>query len=115
MENELEFKVWRSAQQACDAGAFVRLIEAAVSSFKREPGFDPIERLHASWIGSENIRVLRDVLKRYDIYSGQAEGYVELRSRLKVHLRGHLQLHLMEAGQATEEMKADQLGRDLGL
>jgi len=59
--------------------------------------------------------VLRDVLKRYDIYSGQAEGYVELRSRLKVHLRGHLQLHLMEAGQATEEMKADQLGRDLGL
>jgi len=41
MEDELEIKVWRTAQQAYDMAAFVRLIEAAVSSFKREPGFDP--------------------------------------------------------------------------
>lgn len=74
MEQDLELNVWRLAQQACGTAAFVLLVDEAVRSFKREPGFDPTVRLHASWIGSENIRVLRDVLKRHDIYAGQAEG-----------------------------------------
>ena len=115
MEDELEIKVWRSAQQACDAPAFVRLVEAAVGSFKRDPGFDPSVRLHGAGIGAESIRVLRDVLKRRDIYAGPTADYVELRSRLRMHLRDQLQLHLMGAGQATDEMKDDQLERDLGL
>lgn len=115
MEQELELNVWRLAQQTSDPVAFVRLVEEAVGSFKRDPGFDPIVRLHASGIGSENIRVLRDVLKRRDIYSGPTAGCVEIRSRLNMHLRHHLQWHLMEAGLATDEMKDDYLGRDLGL
>jgi hypothetical protein len=115
MEQDLELNVWRLAQQACDTAAFVLLVYEAVRTFKREPGFDPTVRLHASWIGSENIRVLRDVLKRHDIYAGQAEGYVELRSRLKMHLRHHLQWHLVKSGLATDEMKEDQLEKDLGL
>jgi hypothetical protein len=115
MVDELEFKVWRSAQQACDTAVFVRLLEEAVGSFKRRPGFDPNVRLHASGIGAESIRVLRDVLKCRDIYAGPNAGYVELRSRLRMHLRDQLQLHLMKVGLATDEVKADQLGRDLGL
>ncbi|OXR38668.1 hypothetical protein PSJE_00095 [Pseudomonas jessenii] len=115
MEDELEFKVWRSAQQACGAGAFVQLVDEGVGCFKREPGFDPTVRLHASGIGTESIRVLRHVLKRRDIYAGPIAGYVELRSSLRMHLRDHLQLHLMRLGQASDEMKDDQLGRDLGL
>ncbi|MGE8188353.1 hypothetical protein [Pseudomonas sp. NPDC086278] len=115
MEDEIEFEVWRSAQQACNKISFARLLEEAVGSFKRDPGFDPIVRLHASGIGVDGIRVLRDVLKRRDIYAGPTADYVELRSRLNMHLRDQLQLHLMGAGQATEEMKADQLSRDLGL
>jgi hypothetical protein len=115
MEDELELKVWRLAQQACDAGAFVRLVEAAVGSFKRDPGFDPTVRLHASGIGTEGVRVLLDVLKSRDIYAGPNAGCVELRSRLRMHLRDQLQLHLMGSGQATDEMKDDQLGRDMGL
>jgi len=115
MEDEMEIKVWRTAQQAYDMAAFVRLVEEAVSSFKRDPGFDPALRLHASGIGTESIRVLRDVLKRRDIYAGPTAGFVEIRSRLRMHLRDQLQLHLMGAGQATDEMKDDQLERDLGL
>jgi hypothetical protein len=45
MEDEIEFKVWRSAQQACSKVSFARLLEEAVASFKRVPGFDPIVRL----------------------------------------------------------------------
>jgi hypothetical protein len=115
MEQELESEVWRLAHRACVPAAFVRLIEKAVDSFSRNPGYDPLLRLHASGIGAESIMVLREVLKRRGIYAGPSAGYVELRSRLNMHLRGHLQLHLMEAGQASEEIKADQLGRDLGL
>jgi len=115
MEDEIEFKVWRSVQQACDMATFVRLLDESVDSFKRYPGFDPTVRLHASGIGAESIRVLRNVLKRRDIYGGPNAGYVELRSRLRMHLRDQLQLHLMGAGQATDEMKDDQLERDLGL
>ena len=115
MEDELEFKVWRSAQQAFDAAAFVRLVDAAVGSFKRDPGVDPTMRLHASGIGAEGVRVLCDVLKSRDTSAGQTAGCVELRSRLKMHLRRHLQWHLIETGLATDEMKDDYLGRDLGL
>lgn len=115
MEDEIEFEVWRSVQQECGASAFVRIVEEAVGSFKRDPGYDPIVRLHASGIGAEGIRVLRNVLKRRDIYAGPSASYVEIRSRLRVHLRHQLQRHLVESGRATDEMKVDHLGRDLGL
>ena len=115
MEDELECKVWRSAQQAFDAAAFVRLVEAAVGSFKRKPGFDPNVRLHASGIGTESISGLRDVMKRHEIDAGPSADYVELRSQLKIHLRGFLQQHLVKGDLASDEMKDDQLCRDLGL
>lgn len=115
MEEEIELDVWRLAQQTCDSAAFVRLIEGAVDSFKRHPGLDHSVRLHASGIGVMGIKVLRDVLKRRDIYADPTAGYVEVRSRLNMHLRDQLQLHLMKVGLASDEMKADQLGRDLGL
>jgi hypothetical protein len=86
MDDEIEFKVWRSAQQACDPATFERLLEEAVGSFKRYPGFDPVVRLHASWIGVKNIRVLRDVLKRCDMYAGPSVDYIELRLRMRMHL-----------------------------
>jgi hypothetical protein len=115
MKQELELEVWRLAQQTSDSAAFVRLVEEAVDSFKRDPGYDPNVRLHASGVGVESIRVLRDVMKRHDIYTGPSADYVELRSRLRMHLRDQLQMHLMKSGQASDEMKEDQLGRDLGL
>lgn len=112
---ELELKIWRSAQQAWDAVAFVRLVEDAVGSYKRYPGFDPTVRLYSSGIGVECIRVLRDVMKRHDIYAGPSADYVELRSRLKMHLSYLLQWHLVKNGLGTDEMKEDQLEKDLGL
>lgn len=88
----------------------MRLVDDAVGSFKTTV------RLHSSWIGTEGIRVLHDVLKRRDIYTtGPFVGYVELRSRLRMHLRDPLQLQLMGSGEASDEMKGDQMGRDLGL
>lgn len=115
MEDEIEFKVWRSAQRACSKVSFARLLEEAVASFKSVPGLDPIVRLHASGIGAESIRGLRDALRRHDIDAGPFASHVELRSRLRMHLRDHLQSHLMKIGFASDAMKADQLERDMGL
>jgi len=52
MGQDLELNVWRLAQQACDTAAFVLLVDEAVRSFKRDPGFDPTVRLHESGIGT---------------------------------------------------------------
>lgn len=115
MSDELEFEVWHLAQQSCGASAFVRLIEEAVDGFERRPGYDPLVRMHASGIGMMGVRVLRRVLTRRGIDAGPSAGYVELRSRLKTHLRNQLQWHLVKGDLSTDEMKADQLGRDVGL
>lgn len=118
MDSELESNVWRAVQQMCDANTFARLIEEAVRSFRRVPGFDPLVRLHASEIGLSSIQVLRDVLRRRGIDHGSlvdAPRYLELRSRLKEHLRCQLQRHLLDTGFATDEMKDEHLCRELGL
>lgn len=115
MNRGLESNVWRMAQQQCAGPAFLQLIEDAVSRYKRVPGFDSSDRLHASDIGSTGIEVLRDVLERHGLFSGPPGTYVEIRSRLRAHLSCQLQWHLVSAGQATDEMKEDQLGRDIGL
>lgn len=118
MHNELESQVWLSVQQTCDATAFEALILRAVDSFKRHPGFDPLVRLHASDIGPQGIQVLRAVLRQRGLHPESCvdvPGYLELRSRLKDHLRCQLQWYLVRGGHATEEIQEDQLHRDLGL
>ena len=118
MHGELESQVWLSVQKTCGVTAFEALIQRAVDSFKRHPGFDPLVRLHASHIGQLGFQVLRDVLRsrgvRYE-YSADIPGYLELRSRLKEHIRCQLQEYLVRGGHSTEDMQEDQLGRDLGL
>lgn len=115
MNRDLESSVWQMAQQQCAGPAFLHLIEDAVSRYKRAPGFDSSDRLHASEIGLAGFEVLRDVLERHGFYSDPLGCYVEIRSRLRAHLSYQLQWHLVSAGQATDEMKEDQLSRDIGL
>ena len=118
MNRELESEVWLSAQQACDALTFEALIQRAVDSFKRHPGYDPLVRLHASDIGPLCAQVLRAVLRQRGLDPESCidvPGYLELRSRLKDHLRSQLQWYLVKGGHATEVIQEDQLHRDLGL
>lgn len=118
MHSELESQVWLTVQQVCDAVTFEALLLRAVDSFKRSPGHDPVQRLHASDIGQSGVQILRDVLHRRGIrleHGADLPGYLELRSRLKHHIRCQLQQYLVSGGYSTEEMLQDQLARDLGL
>lgn len=112
---ELEANVWRMVHSAFDAPSFVRLIEDAVDSYKRAPGLDSLARLHASDIGLQCVQVVRSVLECWGINAGLSLSYVEMRYRLKTHLTYQLQWHLVNQGLATEEMKVNLLGKDLGL
>jgi hypothetical protein len=115
MHDELESRVWLSVQAACDKAALAQLIENAVASFQRIPGYDPLVRLHASDIGPLGLQLLRDALKLRSLDTCISDSYVELRYRLKIHLRDQLQWHLVQTGRAVDEMKEDQLAKDLGL
>ncbi|VVN78695.1 hypothetical protein [Pseudomonas fluorescens] len=118
MHSELESQVWRLVQQACDATMFDALIQHAVDSFKRPPGFNPLVRLHASDVGQLGLQTLREVLHSRGVRSEatlERPDCLQLRSRLKDHIRWQLQEYLVRGGYSTEEMQEDQLGRDLGL
>jgi hypothetical protein len=118
MQSELESEVWLSVQQTCDAKTFEALIQRIVDSFKRHAGFDPLVRLHASDIGTLGVQVLRAVLRQRGLHPESCidvPGYLELRSRLKDHLRSQLQWYLVKGGHATEVIQEVQLHRDLGL
>ncbi|WP_025109741.1 hypothetical protein [Pseudomonas sp. H1h] len=118
MHRELESVVWLLVQEACDAAAFEALIQQAVDSFKREPGFDPLVRLHTSDIGAVGVRVLAKALLqrgfKIEPFTDVC-GYLQLRSRLSDHICSSLQEYLVNGGFATEEIQEDQLARDLGL
>lgn len=116
MHSELESVVCLSVQKAYDATAFESLIQRTVDSFKRDPGFDPLVRLHASETGSLGLQLLKAVLRQRGLHLEpcvDVPGCLQLRSRLRDHLRSEFQCYLVEGGHATEEIQEDQLGRDL--
>jgi len=45
----------------------------------------------------------------------QSDQYVNIRSRLRTHLRRHLQWQLMQSGEFAEEAGEDYFAEDLGL
>jgi len=115
MQDELESQVWLLVQKTCDQPKFAQLIDDAVCSYKREPGLDSLVRLHASSIGLNGVRTLHEVMQLRGFDAGGTEGYVELRQRLKTHLRDQLQWHLVMSELAGDEIKENQLEKDLGL
>lgn len=115
MYRERELALWRSVYETCGAPTFVHLIEEALDSYKRVPIFDWPTRLHVSEVGLPCVQVLEGVVSSRGLYISISEHYIELGSRLTNHVCQHLQWHLVVNDLATDDMKEDQLGIDLGL
>lgn len=115
MYRERELAIWRSVYETCGASTFVRLIEEALGSYERVPIFDWPTRLHVSEVGLPGVQVLQVVVSSRGLYASISENYIEIGSRLTNHLCHQLRWHLVANGLATDEMKEDQLGIDLGL
>jgi hypothetical protein len=56
MDYSLESKIWYEAQATFAGEAFDRVVEHAVSSYRRRPGYTSEERLHAADIGENGVR-----------------------------------------------------------
>lgn len=115
MYREREVAIWRSVYEVCGAPTFVRLIEEALDGYNRVPRHDWPTRLHVSEVALPCVQVLQCVVSSRGLYSSISEDYIEIGSRLTDHLCQQLQWHLVFNELGTDEMKEDQLGRDLGL
>lgn len=115
MYRERDLAIWCSVYETCGVTEFVRLVEEALTSYKRVPIYDWPTRVHVSELGLPCVQVLQNVVSSRDLYASVSENYIEIGSRLTNHLRQQLQWHLVVNDLASDEMKEDQLGMDLGL
>lgn len=118
MDLGMESHVWALAQQVFGDPGFTSIVDKLVGEYKRRPGIDVTERLHASDIGAHAIAVLGATLKRHGIITCGSDGpygYVAVRSRLRCHLHARLQWHLLQADSASEMILEELFARDLSL
>ncbi|SDU91059.1 hypothetical protein SAMN05216558_0576 [Pseudomonas vancouverensis] len=115
MYRERDLAIWCSVHEACGVTEFVRLVEDALTSYKRVPIYDWPTRVTVSELGLPCVQVLQNVVSSRGLYASISEDYIEIGSRLTNHLSHQMQWHLVVNDLATEHMKEDQLGRDLGL
>lgn len=115
MYRERDLAIWCSVYETCGVIEFVRLVEEAVTTYNRVPIYDWPSRVTVSVLGLPCVQVLQSVVNSRGLYDSISEDYFEIGSRLTNHLSQHLQRHLVDNEMATEDMKEDQLCRDLGL
>ncbi|RMP42548.1 hypothetical protein ALQ23_200197 [Pseudomonas syringae pv. antirrhini] len=94
--------------------SFHQVIGQAFAEYKRQPGIDDLTRLHMSMAGSDTLNILASFSLPLARNEGESE-YLEIRHRLRWHIVRHLQRRLIADGHATDEMRDDLLGTDLGL
>lgn len=111
--SDLEVCIWMDASRAYGA-SLRQIIGQAFAQYKREPGIDDLTRLHMSVAGSDTLNILASFSSPPARNEG-GSAYLEIRLRLRWHIVRHLQQRLIADGYATDEMRDDLLGTDLGL
>ncbi len=115
MYRERDLAIWCSVYETCGATEFVRLVEEAVTTYNRVPIYDWPTRVDVPELWLPCAQILQKVVSGRDLYASVSDNYIEIGSRLTNHLSQHLQRHLVDNEMATDDMKEDQLFRDLGL
>jgi hypothetical protein len=117
MDYSLESEIWNEAQATFAGEAFAKVVEHAVSSYRRRPGYASEERLHAADIGKNGVRALLAALRQLD-NSSQCDtvlSYASVRSPLRVHLYDYLQAKLIIAKTSSDVVLEDHFMRGLNL
>lgn len=112
----VEQEVWRLMQthfsEEMDA-----VLESALESYRRSPGYAPLTRIYPEQVGEGGINAL--VIALHKRPQSHAEirlpGYVELRAPLRAHLCRHLQRYLIDHSRATETIMEAYLAQEIGL
>jgi len=113
---DFEGRIWREAADVFGAG-LQKLLEEGLNSYECQPGLDHPMRLHVSHIGTFGMQALRIAMTAHlaATDAAQCDKYVNVRSRLRTHLRRHLQWQLMQSGKSVDEATEAYFAEDLGL
>lgn len=115
MNTSVETAVWARAFERYGA-QLGRMLDAAISSYKRTPGLESPSRLYAQDVGDEGLVALHSALLRsrvgrfYLLCPG-----IEIRHSLRLHLVRCLRQRLVEDGYASGDMRDHHFATDLGL
>ncbi|WP_412764872.1 hypothetical protein [Pseudomonas sp. NGC7] len=115
MDTSLETAVWARASERYGS-ELERILDSAISSYKRAPGLEPPSRLYAKDIGTTGLEALFSALLRSRVGRFHVlNPGIEIRHSLRLHLVHSLCRRLLDDGQASEEMRDQHFAIDLGL
>lgn len=116
MDLAVEQQVWHLMQTYFPA-EMDDVLESALASYRRLPGYAASSRLHAEQVGAEGLQALiRALTKRPHSHADTgASEYVHLRLPLRVHLSRHLHVYLIQQARATEPLLEAYLAQEVGL
>lgn len=115
MNTSVETAVWARAfeRYGVELG---RMLDAAISSYRRTPGLESPSRLYAQDIGEEGLGALHSALLRSRVGSFHLlSPGIEVRHSLRLHLVHCLRQRLVEDGYASGDMRDHHFATDLGL
>lgn len=117
MDYSLESMIWREAQATFQGEALTDILELALSSYRRRPGYSGIERIHASDVGQAGLQALRYALGHVDHLPRDEplSECVSVRAALRAHIYHFLESQVVRAGVASEMIIEDHLARALNL
>lgn len=116
MDIDFEGRVWEDAAYIFGE-RLQNLVQEGIASFKRQPGLDEPTRIYVSQIGRAGFEALARAMHALGSYenSWDGAGFIVVRSRLRLHLKRHLQWQLIQSKGAADEVADDYFAGDLGL
>ncbi|MCF5651433.1 hypothetical protein GIV49_17970 [Pseudomonas syringae] len=116
MDIDFEGRVWNDAAHVFGE-RLQNLVEEGIASFKRQPGLDEPTRMYVSKIGRTGFEALDRAMHAIGSFerSRDGAGFIVVRSRLRMHLKRHLQWQLMQSMGTADEVAEDYFAGDLGL
>lgn len=116
MDSKVEKLVWNMALEVYGDSLSLIVSEALVG-YKRSPGFDELARLYQGTAGYQALSILTEALKRRwpNYRLAHSAEYVELRFRLRSHLREYLLRRLVLDGAGAPVLMDAHFAGDLGV
>ena len=116
VDYRLESEIWRGVQGSLTNDAFVALLLQAIRTYKRPPGYFPLDRLHAGDVDEDGLKALSNAFSRIGNPTGIAtDGYVSVRAPLRAHLYRVLQRYVITHSLASDAVVDNHIAGDLGL
>jgi hypothetical protein len=92
------------------------LLFQAIRTYRRPPGYFPLDRLHAGDVDEGGVEALSIALSSSENPTGIAtDGYVSLRAPLRAHVYRVLQRHVIAHFLASDAVVDNCMASDLGL